>query len=332
MSNTVKIVRFHETGPAEVLQFDELPLPEPGPGEVRLRVKALGLNRAEVMFRNGQYLETPVLPAKNGYEAAGIIEAVGPDVDASWIGKTVSTVPGSFKLNDHGVYGEVAVVPLHGIAEYPSTLSYEQGASIWMQYLTAYGALIWLGQVAKGDFVVITAASSSVGIAAIEMVKVEGAISIAVTRTAAKKAQLLKLGAAHVIVTDEEDLVTRVNEITLGKGARIVFDPIGGKILESLAEVAAPKGIVFEYGALASEPTPYPLFTALAKGLTLRAYTLFEVTPDPVFPKAKQYIFDHLASGAFRPLIDKTFPFPEIVEAHRYMESNAQIGKIVVIL
>jgi len=332
MSNTVKIVRFHETGPAEILQFDELPLPEPASGEVRLRVKAIGLNRAEVMFRNGQYLETPVFPSKNGYEAAGIIEAVGSGVDASWIGKIVSTVPGTFKLSDHGVYGEVAVVPLHGIAEYPPTLSYEQGASIWMQYLTAYGALIWLGQVAKEDFVVITAASSSVGIAAIEMVKVEGAISIAVTRTAAKKAQLLKLGADHVIVTDEEDLVTRVKEITSDKGARIVFDPIGGKILESLAEVAAPRGIIFEYGALASEPTLYPLFTALAKGLTIRGYTLFEITPDPVFSQAKQYVFDHLASGAFRPLIDKSFPFAAIVEAHRYMESNAQIGKIVVTL
>ena len=243
MSNTVKIVRFHKTGPAEVLQFDELRLPEPGPGEIRLRVKALGLNRAEIMFRNGQYLETPVPPSQNGYEAAGIIEAVGPGVDSSWIGKTVSTVPGTFKLNNHGVYGEVAIVPLFGIAEYPSTLTFEQGASIWMQYLTAYGALIWLGQVAKGDFVVITAASSSVGIAAIEMVKVEGATSIAVTRTRAKKAELLKQGANHVIVTDEEDLVGRVNEITSGKGARIVFDPIGGKILESLAEATAPKGI-----------------------------------------------------------------------------------------
>src|SRR3984957_13475418 len=186
MSNTVKIVRFHKIGGPEVLQFDELPLPEPAQGEVRLRVKAIGLNRAEIMFRNGQYLETPVLPAKNGYEASGIVEAVGPGVDPGWIGKTASTVPGFFKLNDHGVYGEVAIVPLHGIAEYPATLSYEQGASIWMQYLTAYGALIWLGQVAKGDFVVITAASSSVGVAAIETVKVEGAISIAVTRTAAK--------------------------------------------------------------------------------------------------------------------------------------------------
>jgi NADPH:quinone reductase-like Zn-dependent oxidoreductase len=332
MANTVKIVRFHQTGPAEVLQFDELPLPEPGPGEVRLRVKALGLNRAEIMFRNGQYLETPVTPAKNGYEAAGIIEAVGPGVDSSWIGKTVSTVPGTFKLNDHGVYGEVAVVPLHGIAEYPSTLSYEEGTSIWMQYLTAYGAIIWLGKVTKGDFVVITAASSSVGLAAIEMVKAEGAISIAVTRTAAKREQLRKIGADHVIVTDEEDLVARVKQITSGKGARVIFDPIGGKILESLAAVAAPKGIIFEYGALAPEPTPYPLFTALAKYLTIRAYTVFELTPDPVFPKAKQYIFDRLASGAFKPLIDRTFRFAEIVEAHRHMESNAQVGKIVVVL
>ena len=106
MSNSVKIVRFHKTGPAEVLQFDEVLLPEPGPGEIRLRVKALGLNRAEIMFRNGQYLETPVPPSQNGYEAAGIIEAVGPGVDSSWIGKTVSTVPGTFKLNNHGVYGE----------------------------------------------------------------------------------------------------------------------------------------------------------------------------------------------------------------------------------
>ncbi len=330
MSKSVKIVRFHKTGPAGVLQYDELPLPEPGPGEVRIGVKALGLNRAEVMFRNGQYLEEPVLPANNGYEAAGVIDAVGEGVDASWVGKTVSTVPGTFKLSKHGVYGEVAVVPLGGVAEYPSTFSYEEGASIWMQYLTAYGGLIWIAKIAKGDFVLITAASSSVGIAAIEMVKVEGGISIAVTRSAAKKAQLLKLGADHVIVSDEEDLVARVNEITAGKGARVVFDPIGGAIVDSLAAAAAYHGILLEYGALATEPTPFPLFAALGKGLTVRGYTLFELTPDPVFAKAKQYVFEHLASGAFKPIIDKTFPFAEIVAAHRYMESNAQVGKIVV--
>jgi NADPH:quinone reductase-like Zn-dependent oxidoreductase len=331
MSNTVKIVRFHKIGGPEVLQFDELPLPEPAQGEVRIRVKAIGLNRAEIMFRNAQYMEQPVLPAKNGYEASGIVEAVGPGVDPSWIGKTASTVPGFFSLNAHGVYGEVAVVPVAAIAEYPANLSYEEGTAIWMQYLTAYGGLIMLGHLTKGDFVLITAASSSVGVASVEIAKAEGAISIAVTRTAAKKAHLLELGADHVIVTDEEDLVARVNQITSGKGARIIFDPIGGKIVESLAAAASRNGIIFEYGALAPEPTPYPLFTALSKFLTIRAYTLFEVAANPAeYTKARKYIYDHLATGAFKPVIDKTFPFSQIVQAHRYIESNAQIGKIVV--
>jgi NADPH:quinone reductase-like Zn-dependent oxidoreductase len=330
MPDTVKIVRCHKIGGPEVLQFDELPLPEPAHGEVRLRVKAIGLNRAEVMFRNGQYLETPILPAKNGYEASGIVEAVGPGVDTDWIGKTASTVPGFFSLNAHGVYGEVAIVPVAALAEYPARLSYEEGTSIWMQYLTAYGGLIMLGHLTKGDFVLITAASSSVGIAAIEIAKAEGATSIAVTRTAAKKATLLKLGADHVIVSDEEDLVARVQEITAGKGARIIFDPIGGKIVEALAAAAAKKGIILEYGALAPEPTPYPLFTALSKFLTIRAYTLFEVAADPEqSAKARKYVYDHIAAGNFNPIIDRTFPFSEIAAAHRYMESNAQIGKIV---
>jgi NADPH:quinone reductase-like Zn-dependent oxidoreductase len=327
---TVKIVRFHQTGGPEVLQLDELPLPEPAAGEVRLRIKAIGLNRAEVMFRTGRYLVEPKLPSKIGYEASGTVESVGPGVDQSWIGKTVSTVP-AFPANAYGVYGEAAIVPVGAIAAYPDRLSYEEGTSIWMQYLTAYGALIQQGHAAKGDFVLITAASSSVGIAAIEIAKAEGAISIAVTRTPVKKAELLALGADYVIVTEEEDLVARVKQITSGKGARIVFDPIGGKGLESLAAAAASSGIIFEYGALASEPTPFPLFAVLGKHLTIKGYTLFEVVGDPAaFTKAKQYVFDHLAAGVFKPRIDKTFPLGRIVEAHRYMESNAQIGKIVI--
>ena len=161
MPNTVKIVRFHQTGGPEVLQVDELPLPEPGPGEVRLRVKAIGLNRAEVMFRMGRYLVEPELPSKLGYEASGIVEAVGEGVERSWLGKTVSTVP-AFAANKYGVYGEVAIVPAYAIALYPDKLSFEEGTSIWMQYLTAYGALVAQGRLSKGDFALITAASSSV--------------------------------------------------------------------------------------------------------------------------------------------------------------------------
>ncbi len=329
-NETVKIVRFHQTGGAEVLQLDELPLPQPAAGEVRLRVKAIGLNRAEVMFRRGRYLVQPVLPSKIGYEASGTVEAVGEGVDPAWVSKVASTVP-SFPVDRYGVYGEVAVVPATALAEYPQELSFEEGTSIWMQYLTAYGALVMYGKLGPGDFVLITAASSSVGLAAIEMVRVQGAVSIATTRTAVKKAELLAAGANHVIVTEEEDLVARVMEITGGKGARVVFDPVGGKGLETLAAATAASGTIFEYGGLAAEPTPFPLFAALSKHLTIKGYTLFEVLRNPEeFAKGKKYVYDHLASGDFKPRIDRTFPLAEIVAAHRYMESNAQIGKIVV--
>ncbi len=259
-----KVVRFHSLGGPEVLKIQEEPIPEPGKGEVRLNVKAIGLNRAEVMFRRGQYLETPVLPSKLGYEAAGTVAAVGPDVDGSWLGKKASTVP-ALSMSRYGVYGEVAIVPVSALALYPENLTPEEGTSIWMQYLTAYGALIAHAQITKGDFVIITAASSSVGIAAIEMVKAQGATSIATTRTSKKKATLIEVGANHAIATEDEDFVKRVAEITGGKGARVIFDPIGGKGIELLAQAAAVDGTIFEYGALAPEPTPFPLFAALGK-------------------------------------------------------------------
>ncbi|MBN9418473.1 NADPH:quinone reductase [bacterium SCN 62-11] len=325
----VNIVRFHEIGGPEVLRFDELPLPEPGPGEARLRVKAIGLNRAEVMFRNDRYLVSPKLPSKLGHEASGIVEAVGPGVDPSLLGKIRSTVPG-FPADQYGVYGEVAIVPVSALAAYPEALSFEQGTSIWMQYLTAYGALIHHGRLRSGDFVVITAASSSVGIAAIEITLAEGAIPIAVTRTIAKKAALLEAGAKHVIVSSQEDVAARVLEITGGSGARLLFDPIGGPEVEKLATAAARGGILFLYGALSPDPTPFPLFTALSKGLEIRGYTLIELDEPEVQATARQYVYDRLASGQLNPRIDRVFPYLEIAEAQRYMEQGDQIGKIVV--
>jgi NADPH:quinone reductase-like Zn-dependent oxidoreductase len=329
-NKTAKVVRFHTLGGPEVLKIQEEPIPEPGKGEVRLDVNAIGLNRAEVMFRKGQYLESPILPSKLGYEAAGVVAAVGPDVDQNWLGKKASTVP-AFLMTQYGVYGEAAIVPASALAVYPEKLTPKEGTSIWMQYLTAYGALISHAQITKGDFVIITAASSSVGIAAIQMVNAEGAISIATTRTSKKKATLTEVGATHVIATREEDLIARVKEITGDRGARVIFDPIAGQGIGLLAQAAAVGGTIFEYGALAPEPTPFPLFTALSKGLSVRGYTLREILAVPKLrAKAEQYVFDRVQAGNFKPRIDRVFPFAEIVEAHRYMESNEQIGKIVV--
>ena len=325
-----KIVRFHETGGPEVLKLEELPLAEPGKGEVRLKVEAIGLNRAEIMFRKGQYLEAPQLPSRLGYEAAGIIEALGPDVTDFQIGDRVSTIP-SFPMGQYGVYGESATVPTYAAAHYPKKLSAVEGAAIWMQYMTAYGALIQYGNIQKNDQVLITAASSSVGLAAIQIVKAAGGVAIATTRGADKKGFLLEAGADHVIVTDEEDLVEKGTSLTAGIGVRIVFDPVAGPLLEQLAAVTAPGGIIFEYGALAPHSTPFPLFPALAKGLTIRGYTLFEIVKNPeMLKRGKDYIYQGLESGSLKPIIDRTFTLADIVEAHRYMASNKQKGKIVV--
>jgi NADPH:quinone reductase-like Zn-dependent oxidoreductase len=330
MSQTVKIVRFHQPGGADVLRIEDLPLPEPGPGEVRLRVKAIGLNRAEVMFRNDQYMYKPKLPSTLGYEASGIVEALGTGVDPDLLGKTMSTVP-NFRADEYGVYGEVAIVPASALAAYPATLSFEEGTSIWMQYITAYGALVHYGQISRGDYVLLTAASSSVGIAAIDIAKAEGAITIATTRSAKKKAELLSAGADHVIVTEEEDTVARVEEITGGAGARIIFDAIAGPGLETLANVAAPFATIFVYGWLSQQVTPFPILASWTKALKVQGYTLLEITRDPrLLQQATKYIFDRLASNAFKPRIDRRFTLSQIADAHRYMEAGEHIGKIVV--
>ena len=324
------IVRFHKVGGPEVLQIDDLDVPAPKSGEVRIDVKALGLNRAESMFRLDQYLEHPELPSKLGYEAAGVVESVGPGVEGFKPGDAVSTIP-AFQQSKYGVYGELAVVPATAVAKHPQSLDWSEAAAIWMQYLTSWGALIEIASMTRGDVVLIPAASSSVGIASIQIANMVGATPIALTRTREKREVLTKLGAAHVIVTDEQDLVAEVQRITGGHGARIAFDPVGGPTVAKLAAALAPKGILFLYGALSPEPTPLPLFEVLGKLLTIRGYVLFEMTSDPArLERGKKFVTDGLASGRLKPVIAKTFPLRQIVEAHRYLESNEQVGKIVV--
>jgi NADPH:quinone reductase-like Zn-dependent oxidoreductase len=325
-----RVVRFHEIGGPEVPRVEEVEVRPPGKGEIQISIKALGLNRAESMFRRGQYLEEPRLPARLGYEAAGTVAAVGPGVQGFKKGDAVSTIP-SFSLNDYGVYGDLANVPVHAVTHHPASLSWAEAAAIWMQYLTAYGALIDIAKLTKGDTILIPAASSSVGLAAIQIANRVGAMPVALTRGKAKRQALLDAGATHVIVTDDQDLVKEVLGITDNKGARVVFDPVGGPTFAKLAQATARVGILFLYGALSSEPTPLPLFDVLGKWITIRGYVLTEITSDPArLEQAKKFVNDGLASGSFKPLIAKTFPLNKIVEAHRFLESNQQIGKIIV--
>jgi NADPH:quinone reductase len=324
-----KIVRFHQVGGPEVLKLEESPSPRPGKGEVRIKVEAIGLNRAEVMFRSGQYLEQPEFPSGLGYEAAGTVEEVGPDVTGLRPGDRVSSVP-SFSMQKYFTYGEVALLPGHALAKYPANLTAIEAASIWMQYLTAYG-LIEFGQMHEGDHVLITAAASSVGLAAIELANLVGAIPIATTRNPSKEESLRKAGARHVVNTKRGDWVEHVRTLTSGEGVDLVFDPVAGPEVERVAQATRFMGTIFLYGALSSDPTPLPLFAAIGKNLRIQGYTLFSLVRSPErAERSKRWVYDQLEKGKLKPIIARTFTLNQIVEAHRFMESNEQIGKIVV--
>ena len=325
-----RVIRFHQHGGPEVLRIEQAEAVPPAGGEVQIRVKALGLNRAEALLRAGTYIEQAVFPSGLGLEAAGLVEAVGAGVTDFAPGDAVSIVPPRSMVR-WPAYGELATFPAELVVKHPPSLDWKEAAAVWMPYLTAYGALVDVAGLGQGDFVVVTAASSSVGLAAIQIANRVGAIPIAVTRTRAKAAALLAAGAAHVVATAEEDLAARLRDISGAAGVRVVLDPIGGPIFEPLTAAMARGGILVEYGGLSPAPTPFPLHAVLGKGLTLRGYLVHEITGDPRrLAAAKAFILDGLASGAFKPVIARTFAFDDIVAAHRYLESNEQFGKIVV--
>lgn len=325
-----RIVRFHRHGGPEVLRIETVDVAPPARGEVQIRVRALGLNRAEALLRRGTYIETATFPSGLGLEAAGIVETVGEDVAYFAPGDAVSIVP-PLSMVRWPAYAELATFPAELVVKHPPELDFETAAAVWMQYLTAYGALIDIAELARGDVVAITAASSSVGLAAIQIANRIGAVPIALTRTAAKQRALRDAGAAHVIASAEEDIRARLEDIAGSNGVRVVFDAVGGPAFEPLTAAMSPGGILIEYGGLSPEPTPFPLFNVLTKSLVLRGYLVHEITRDPArLAKAKAFILDGLADRTLKPIIARTFRFENIVEAHRFLESNTQFGKIVV--
>lgn len=325
-----RAVRFHNHGGPDVLRIETVDVPPPASGEVQIRVRALGLNRAEALLRSGTYIERATFPSGLGLEAAGIVEAVGDDVTGFVPGDLVSIVP-PLSMVRWPAYAELATFPAELVVKHPPELDFETAAAVWMQYLTAYGALVDIARLGRGDVVAITAASSSVGIAAIQIANRVGATAVALTRTSVKLGALRDAGAAHVIASDEEDIRARLEAIAGSNGVRVVFDAVGGPAFEPLTATMSPGGILIEYGGLSPEPTPFPLLNVLTKSLLLRGYLVHEIIRDPArLAKAKAFILDGLSDRSLQPVIARTFRFENIAEAHRFLESNDQFGKIVV--
>ncbi len=334
MARTVLIQEF---GEPDVLKIVDLELPPPGPNEVRIAIEAIGLNRADALLRRNQYIETPELPSKLGYDAAGTVRAVGANVTNVAVGDRVLTIP-TFSQAQYGVYGEAAIVPANALWPWPEGLSAEAAACVGVQYTTVYFALETIGDLGPGDTVLLTAATGGVGFAGIEVAKQLGATVIATTRKREKAAMLTEAGADHTIVTDEEDLESRVREITGGRGVKVVFDAIAGKSIPALLGSLAIGGRYVMYGVLDMSDAVLPAMSVLAKNLTLYGYTVFAYTGYPEFgmpqqteavAEARDFLLPRLGDGRLKPLISEMFDLDEVVAAHQALESNKQVGKIV---
>ncbi|MDT7843473.1 zinc-dependent alcohol dehydrogenase family protein [Streptomyces justiciae] len=330
MPTTARTVLFHEIGGPEVLSIEDVPVPDPGPGQVAVRVEALGLNRAEALFRSGTYYYQPTLPASRlGYEASGVVGAVGEGVTELAVGDPVMTGPG-IEMSAQGVYAERVVLPETSVLPRPASVDAVTGAASWLTYTTAYGALLETAGLKPGDHVLITGASSGVGTAAIQVARRIGAIPLATTRTEAKRQGLLDVGAAEVIVSEggAETVAKEVRRITGGRGVEVIFDAIGGPGFRPLADALAQGGSVVAYGWLDRRPAEIPWNWPF----TIHTYANLILTATPAGRRrSTAFLNAGLSDGGFRPVIAEVFEgLDRIRDAHRLMESNRHTGKIVV--
>lgn len=321
-----RTVFFDTTGGPEVLQLADEPATEPGPGEIRVRLEAAGLNRLDSMMRSGAFPRPFRLPhARLGCEGTGVVDATGADVESVSVGDAViiTALP---DMDIRGTYAEHTVLPADRVIARPAALDPVEAAALWVSYSTAYGALVEKAGMRPGDTLLITAASSSVGLASIQIANQLGAVPLAVTRHAAKKDALLAAGAAQVIVTDEESVPDAARKHTGGLGVDIIIDSVMGPGLAELATAARPGGKLLTVGWLDPRPATMPQKAPL----TIYRYMSFEHVLDPaVVGRIAAFLTAGLRTGALRPTVAHVFPLDEVVAAHEKLEHGDRPGKIV---
>ena len=344
MSKSAKVIRFHKTGGSGVLRVEEISLSPLKEHEVLVKVEAVAVSRADLLWREGAYFEEPRFPAQIGYDAAGVVESVGPAVRAVKVGDRVSTFP-AVSLLDYAAHGETIVYPQTALVMAPDNLTPVQAASVNTGLFAAYFALLELASLNRGQHVVITAASSSMGVAAIQMARAVGAKTIAVTRSESKKEALFGVGADQVIVAGSEDVQEAILELTDGLGAEVIYDAVAGPGLEELVWATKRSGHVIVYGHLGAMEcsTLLPLGACFLRAIKVHgSFRIFDFTGHPrlglqvqfeAVERAKKFVADGLASKLFSAMIDRVFfGLDEYAAAHRYMETNDQVGKIAVAL
>jgi len=320
-------IRFHKTGGPEVLQWEDVPVGEPGPGEARVAHKAIGLNFIETYHRSGLY---PLpLPSGLGTEAAGVVEAVGPNVTEVKAGDRVAYCNGPL-----GAYSEKRVMPADRLVKLPDRISFEQGASMMLQGLTVQYLLRRMLVVPKpGDTILWQAAAGGVGLIACQWAKALGVNLIGTTSSEEKAKLAREHGAAHTVIYTKEDFVARVNEITGGKKVPVAYDSVGKDTFMKTLDCVQPRGLMVLFGN-SSGPVD-----ALNTGLLAAKGSLYVTRPTLASYASKreelvasaQELFDHVLAGRIKVGPRQSYALKDAAQAHRDLEGRKTTGSTILV-
>lgn len=321
----MRAIRVHETGGPEVLQIEDVPVPEPGAGQVRVRIEAAGLNFIDVYHRTGGYkLDLPFTP---GMEAAGAVDAVGPDVIDLAGGDRVAY---AFQL---GAYAKYAVVPANALVRVPDGVSTQAAAAVMLQGMTAHYLTHSVVRLGDGRTVLVHAASGGVGHLLTQIAKRRGARVLATVSTAEKERLARKAGADEVIRYRDVDFAEEVDRLTGGAGVDVVYDSVGKDTFDRSLECLRPRGYLVLYGQSSGHVAPVDPQVLATKGslfLTRPVLGHYVATPEELSWRATD-LFDWIAGGGLEVRIDQTWPLADAAEGHRYIEAGKTRGKVLLL-
>ena len=319
----MKAIQIHETGGPEVLTLADLPIPEPGPGQVLIRVEAVGVNFIEVYFRNGLY--KAALPLTLGSEAAGTVEELGPGVTGFAAGDAVASV------SVLGSYAEYALVPAAALVKVPEGLTMQQAAAALLQGMTAHYLSHSTFPLKAGDTALVHAGAGGVGLLLTQMAAHLGARVITTVSTAEKAELSRSAGASDVILYTEKDFAAEVKRLTGGKGVDVVYDSVGKTTFEGSLNCLRPRGLLALFGASSGPVPPFDLIHLSSKGsLFITRPTLWHyVATRAELEQRSGDVLGWAASGELKLRTEHVYPLSEAAQAQTDLEDRKTTGKIL---
>ncbi|HTL44967.1 MAG TPA: medium chain dehydrogenase/reductase family protein [Vicinamibacterales bacterium] len=325
-------------GAPDVFEVREAPIPEPGEGEIRIRVRAAGINFADILARIGLYPDAPSLPAVVGYEVAGVVDAAGPGVTSPHSGDRV------LALTRFGGYAEYVVVPAYQAFRFPEALSDAEAAAVPVTFLTAAIALYRMAALTSGDIVLVHNAGGGLGIAAVQLARLRRA-TVFGTASAAKHAALASFGVERAIDYGTTNVRDEVFQLTKGRGVDVVLDPIGGRSFDESYRMLAPMGRLIMVGVSSVAAEKRSLTRLLKAWWTMPSFAplslinrnrgVFGLNVGHLWNERRplhslmEMILEELHAGRLQPVVSKTFPLDRAADAHRFIQSRSNIGKVV---